>query len=180
MVIFIAGLIGTGKTSLAKALAKRLGFYYYDVDEIKKEVYKTDPNYDYNLDNNIPFSDETRIKTFNRVVLDFEKLSKKYKNIIVDETLHKKSLRKILFDGAKKYFGDYLIVWIKADEGIIKERLEKDKREGHILKDSFGMYLSLKKQFEDFDDADVVFNNSFKLDDSVKQLGDILVDNFLR
>jgi shikimate kinase len=86
MVIFFAGLIGTGKTSLAKALAKRFGFYYYDVDGVKKEIYKTDPDYEYNLKNNIPFSDETRIKVFNKVVEDFSHLSKSHKNIIVDET----------------------------------------------------------------------------------------------
>lgn len=170
MVIFFGGLIGTGKTSLARALAERLGIYYYDVDFVKKEVYPTDPNYEYNLKNNIPFSDETRTKTFNRVVQDFKKLSKKYENIIVDETLHKKSLRQILFNGAEKYFEKYIVVWIKADEMIIKDRLSKKQREGHLLKDSFGMYLSLKKQFEGFEKIDVNFENNASFTESVEQL----------
>jgi gluconate kinase len=170
MVIFIAGLIGTGKTSLAKALAKRLGFYYYDVDAIKKEVYKTDPDYEYNLNNNIPFSDETRTKTFNKVVEDFALLSKERKDIVVDETLHKKALRQILFDGAKKYFGQYIVIWVKVNEDVIKKRLGQDKREGHILKNSFGMYLSLKKQFDDLEDADIIFENDGEFNDSVDKL----------
>jgi len=170
MVIFVGGLIGTGKTSLARALAEKLGFYYYDVDLVKKEVYPTDPNYEYNLKNNIPFSDETRIKTFNRVVDDFAKLAKEHKHIVVDETLHKKSLRKILFEGAKKYFGKYIIVWVKADEETIKERLTQNQREGHILKDPFGMYLSFKKHFEDFESVDIIFENNAPLAKSAEQL----------
>jgi gluconate kinase len=174
MVIFVGGLIGTGKTSLARALAEKLGVYYYDVDLVKKTVYPTDPNYEYNLKNNIPFSDETRIKTFNRVVEDFAKLSKEHKNIIVDETLHKKSLRQILFDGAEKYFGKYIIAWIKAGETIIKDRLTKNQREGHILKDAFGMYLSFKKQFEGFENVDITFENNASLAESAEQLAKLV------
>ncbi len=174
MVIFIGGLIGTGKTSLAKGVANKLGYFYYDVDAVKKEIYPTDPNYEYNLKNNIPFSDETRIRTFEKVVKDFSDLSKKHKDIIVDETLHKKALRQILFDGAKKYFGKYIIVWVKVDEEIIKKRLTTNERKGHILKDPFGMYLSFKKQFEDFDNVDIVFENNSSIEKSVESLSKMI------
>ncbi len=170
MIIFVGGLIGTGKSSLAKALAEKLGAYYYDVDKIKKEVYPTDPDYEYNMANSIPFSNETRIRTFNRVVEDFPKLATQHKYIVVDETLHKKSLREILFEGAKKYAGGYIVVWVKADESVIRERLTKDKREGHILKDSFGMYLSLKKIFEDINEADVIVENNGSISESLDVL----------
>lgn len=169
-VIFVGGLIGTGKTSLAKALADKLAIPYCDVDKVKKEVYPTDPNFEYNLKNNIPFSDETRARTFNRVVEEFAKLSKDNQYIVVDETLHKKALRQILFDGAKEYFGDYIIIWVRADEEVIKKRLESKPREGHILKDAFGMYLSLKKEFEEFENPDIVFENNESIEDSVNHL----------
>ncbi len=173
-VIFVGGLIGTGKTSLAKALAQKLGIPYCDVDKFKKEVYPTDPNYEYNLKNNIPFSDATRTKTFNRVVEEFDELSKNNKYIVVDETLHKKSLRKILFEGAKKYFGEYIVVWVRADEVIIKERLNSVPRDGHILKDAFGMYMSFKKEFEEFESPDIVFYNNGILEDSANQLTELV------
>jgi gluconate kinase len=173
-VIFVAGLIGTGKTSLAKGLAEKLNIPYLDVDKVKKEVYPTDPNYEYNLKNNIPFSDEIRIKTFNRVVEEIAKLSKTHSYIVVDETLHKKALREILFDGAKKYFGDYLLVSVKTDETIIKERLESNVREGHIITDAFGMYLSLKKVFDEFESPDVVFENNGSIDEGVEKLAKLV------
>ena len=170
MVIFIGGIIGTGKTSLARTLAEKIGIYYYDVDLVKKEVYPTDPNYEYNLKNNIPFSDETRMKTFNRVVEDFARLAQEHKHIIVDETLHKQSLRQILFDGAKKYFGKYIIVWVKTNEAIIRDRLTNNQRRMHILNNPFGMYLSFKKIFEDFENVDIVFENNAPLAESAEQL----------
>lgn len=166
-VIFVGGLIGTGKTSLAKGLAKKLSLPYVDVDEIKKEVYPTDPAYEYNLKHNIPFSDETRKKVFKRVVDVMAGLAQEHDLIIIDETLHKKAMRQILFDGALKYFENYLIVWVKADEDIIRQRLETKARDGHILKNAFGMYLSLKKEFEEFEEPDLVFENNHELDVSI-------------
>ncbi|MEK7158392.1 MAG: AAA family ATPase [Patescibacteria group bacterium] len=180
MVIFVCGLIGTGKTTLAKALAERFGFHYYDVDLIKKEIYPTDPDYEYNLQNSIPFSDETRVKVFNRVVKDFAELAKEHEHLIVDETLHKKFLRQILFSGAEKYFGRYGIVWVKADEAAIKERLTKDQREGHMLINPFEMYLSFKKEFEDFENADIVFENNAPFIESVAQLTELVRAKLLR
>jgi len=169
MVIFVGGLIGTGKTSLAQALGESLGIFYYDVDLIKKEVYPTDPNYNYNIENSIPFSNEIRIRNFELVSDDFVKLSRNHENIIVDETLHKESLRQILFKAAKRHFGGYIVIWIRTDEKIIKERLLNKQREGHMLKNPFEMYLALKKEFEDLNDADIIFNNNNPLDVSVPE-----------
>lgn len=174
MVIFVAGLVGTGKTSLSQALSKKLGIFHYDVDEIKKLIYPTDPDYESNLKNSIPFSEETRAKVFNRVVEDFPQLAKEHKHIIVEEVLNRKNLRQILFDGADKYFGGYIIVWVKSDEAIIKRRLESNQREGHILKNPFGMYLSLKQQYQDFDNADIVFENNGTLEEAANQLTELV------
>ncbi len=170
MVIFFGGLIGTGKTSLAKMVARTLQTPYYEVDKVKKEVVHADPRLEYNLKYNVPFPDEARMVMFNRAVEDFVELSKTNEHLIVDETLHKRLPRQILFDGAKKYFGGYIIIWVKTDEEIIRERLTSDERTEHILGDPFGMYLSLKKEFEEFDHVDIVFENSQTLDVAAERL----------
>ncbi|MCP5067736.1 MAG: hypothetical protein GY946_14340, partial [bacterium] len=43
MIIFVGGLIGAGKSSVARGIAQRLGYHYFDLDETKKEVFGRDP-----------------------------------------------------------------------------------------------------------------------------------------
>ncbi|OPX94316.1 MAG: dephospho-CoA kinase [Syntrophorhabdus sp. PtaU1.Bin002] len=174
VVIFFGGYIGSGKTSLAKAISERLGILYYEVDLIKKVVIEEDPSLEYNVKQNIPFPDEARIRMFNKVVEDFADLSKTHTCLIADETLHKKATRRVLFDGATKYFGGYMVVWVQADEKTIKERLGTKERTDHVLGDPYGMYLSMKKIFEPLDKADIVFENTGSLDEAADRLATLI------
>src|SRR5690349_8364008 len=122
MVIFIVGLIGTGKTSLAQAIAKKLHIHHYETDILIKKIYLTDPNYEYHVRQNIPFSDEMLTTLFEKVAEDFAVLAKTHKHLVVDEVLSRKVPRSILFAAAEKYFGGYVVVLIKSDESTIKER----------------------------------------------------------
>lgn len=171
MVIFFGGYIGSGKTTLAKAIAEKIGIIDYEVDSVKKAVLAEDSRLLYYVRSNIPFPDEARVKMFLRVVDDFEILCKTHKSIIVDETLHKRDLRVILYEGARRYFGEYIVVWIQANEETIKKRLMNSQRVDHVLGDPYGMYLSMKKVFDNLDEADIVFDNNGSLDDAAEILG---------
>ena len=170
MIIFIGGLIGSGKTSLSKAVADKLGYLYFDVDKIKEEVYPQDLNFEYHMKNGIPFSDETRIKVFNKALEELKELSKNHKNIIVDETFHKKNTRDILFNGVKENIGDYIIIWIQTDDKILKERLTAKPREGHMLTNPYQMHLGMKKVTDEMTEADIIFNNNGTVEQSIEEL----------
>jgi gluconate kinase len=170
VVIFVAGLVGVGKSSVAKFLADRFSFYYYDVDEVKKVIYPQDPDFDYNMRHGIPFSKETRLKVFRQVAEDFARLAKTHKHVVVDETLHLKNPRQVLFEAAKAHFGGYVIVWVRADEAVIRKRLKKKERKGHILSDPFKMYLSFAKEFESFDESHIVCNNTGSIEEATESL----------
>ncbi len=170
MIIFVGGLIGAGKSTVARLLAEHFHLYYYDVDEVKKLIFKEDPDYDYNMENGIPFSDETRIKVYDRVVNDLEALSKKHKCIVVDETLHKRSLRHRLFNAAQTYFDGYFVIWVKADEEVIKRRLAGRQRQNHILKDAMIMHNTMLADFENFEQNVLVIRNNYSVDDTMKEL----------
>ena len=150
MIIFVGGLIGAGKSTIARGLASHFDFPYYDVDEIKKVVYRQDPNFEKNLREGIPFSDETRIRVFEMVCKDLETLVEKEPHIVVDETLHKRETRHILYDEARRMAGGFIVVWVHADEDRILERLGGQKREGHILDDPLPMHHMLRAEFENY------------------------------
>lgn len=176
MIIFVGGLIGAGKSSVAKGLAEHLALHYYDVDEHKRAIFSEDPDYEYNLEHGIPFSVETRMKLFAKVVADFAQLSKHHDHLVVDETLHKQELRQHLFEGAKQYFGGYIIVWVKASEEVILERLTSQVREGHLLKDPVSMHNAFLKEFEPFGESMIICRNEGELEETLDEINS-LFDN---
>ena len=90
VIIFVGGLIGAGKSTIAKGLAEQLALPYCDVDEIKKRIYRKDPDFDKNVREGIPFSDEIRFEVFDEVCNVLESLIEEQPHVVVDETLHKR------------------------------------------------------------------------------------------
>ncbi len=103
-VIFIAGNVGTGKSTLAQALSEKIGAKHYDIDEIKKIIYPTDPEYAKKMNEGIPISDEIRRQLFVKVAEDIRELSREYDLLVIDEVFQKKDLRNMLFNEAKMIF----------------------------------------------------------------------------
>ena len=170
MVVFVAGLVGVGKSSIAKRLAEELSIPYYAVDEVKKVIYPQDPDFERNIKNGIPFKEETRLKVFQKVVTDFPHLAENHKHLVLDESLHLRRPRQVLFDAAKAYFGGYVIVWVRADEAIIQERLKSKERKDHILKDPLKMYRSFAKEFEAFDESHIICENNGSVEEATESL----------
>jgi gluconate kinase len=170
MVIFVAGLVGVGKSSIAKLLSDRLSIHYYDIDEVKKAVYPLDPDFERNIREGIPFKEETRLKVFQKVAADFSHLAGNHKHLIVDETLHLRRPRRILLDAAKACFGGYVIIWVRADEAVIEQRLKSDDRKDHILTNPLRMYRSFAKEFERFDEPHIVCENNGSVEEATEGL----------
>jgi len=170
MIIFVGGVIGAGKSSVARGLAEHLGVYYYDVDIHKKPIYRQDPAFQHNMDNGVPFCEETRMKVFHKVAEDFSELSQTHKHMVVDETLHKRRPREFLFEQAQKYFGGYLVIWVKASEDVILQRLTSQKREGHILKNPLEMHKAFLDEFESFEESFIICVNDGELSHTVDEI----------
>jgi len=170
MVIFVAGLVGVGKSSIARRLAERLAIHYYAIDDVKKVIYPQDPDFEQNITNGIPFKEETRLKVFQKVVTDFSHLAQNHKHLVVDEALHLRRPRQVLFDAAKTLFGGYVIIWVKSGEAVIEQRLKSKDRKDHILKDPLKMYRSFVKEFESFDGCHIVCENNGSLEEATESL----------
>jgi ribose 1,5-bisphosphokinase PhnN len=63
-----------------------------------------------------------------------------------------------------------MVIWVRADEEIIKERLAARRREGHLLKEPLGMYLAMKKDLREYYEADIEFENNEPLDIATEKL----------
>ena len=96
--------------------------------------------------------------------------------VVVDESLHLRRPRQILFDAAKACFGGYVIIWIKADEAVIEKRLKSKDRKDHILKDPLKMYRSFAKEFESFDESHIVCNNTGSIEEATESLLSLIRD----
>ena len=170
MVIFVAGLVGVGKSAIARFLADKLSIPYYSVDDVKKVIYPQDPDFEKNIRNGIPFKEETRLKVFRQVAADFSSLAQNHEHLVVDETLHLRRPRQVLFDAAKACLGGYVIIWVKADEAVIEQRLKSKDRKDHILTDPLKMYRSFAKELEPIDEAHIVCENDGTMEEAAQNL----------
>ena len=170
MIIFVGGLIGAGKSTIARGLSERLGLPYYDVDEVKKVVYRQDPDFEKNIREGIPFSDERRIQVFEAVCKDLEKMIESAPHIVVDETLHRRETRHVLYDHARRISDGFIVIWVHADEQTILERLGSQNRTGHLLDDPLPLHHAFREQFEDYRRCVVDCPNNGSVDDAVGDL----------
>ena len=174
MIIFVGGLVGAGKSTVAKELAVYIRFHYYDIYEIKRSVCSQDPDYTRYLTEGVPLPDEVRLEVFEKVVFDLEDLAHREKNIVVDETLHRRTMRHVLYDAARRLSGDFIIVWVRADKSVILDRLRAKKREGHLLDDPVPMHEAIARDFEEFNRSVIVCSNNSTPDEAVADLVSLL------
>jgi ribose 1,5-bisphosphokinase PhnN len=76
----------------------------------------------------------------------------------------------VLFEAAKTCFGGYVIIWVRADEAVIEQRLRKKDRKDHILTDPLKMYRSFAKEFQSFDESHIVCENNGSIEEAAENL----------
>ena len=170
MIVFVGGIIGAGKSTVAKGMARHFGFPYYDVDEIKKRVFRKDPDYERNIAEGIPFGDELRREVFRQVFEDLETLVGEHPHIVVDETLHKREIRHFLYAEAQRIAGGFIVIWVQAREEVILRRLGAQKRTGHLLNDPLPLHNAFKREFEEYDRCIIDCHNNGPVEETVADL----------
>ena len=159
MLILFAGNVGSGKTTLAARLSADFGIPLYEVDRLKRELYPLDPDFERNMQESIPFKDETRMTAYRRACEELKAMAASHPHVLVDEAMHKRIFRETFRTAAEPFGGSYLIL-VRISEETMRRRLTPEARPGHMVRDPLAMALALEKQSEPMDDeADLVVDN---------------------
>ncbi len=163
MLIVICGLPGTGKSTLAKAVAERINAVHISSDSIRMKMLKERT-----------YSDKEKEKVYEAMFAEAEGLLKDRKNVILDATFYKKELREKARRISMKVGTGFLIVECVTHEGLLRERLFARKKEKSESEADFAVYKKVKGIFEPIEEKHLVADTSLPLEKQVQ-----LVEKYL-
>jgi len=134
LLILVMGLPGSGKSYFSRHLAEKMSALYLSSDRIRAEM-KLTGNYD----------EESKQKVYDRLEERAREALLNGKTVLVDATFHKKKRREQFAALARKTGARLKVICIEADEALIRERLQKPRKESEA---DLSVYRKLKKEFE--------------------------------
>lgn len=136
MVIVLIGVAGSGKTTVGKLLARRLGWIFYDGDDFHS------PANIEKMARGLPLGDEDR-KPWLQAVRDLiVKIVEQRENAVIACSALKQSYRRFL--GVR---GEVIFVYLKAEKPLIRERLKR--RTAHFMNPAL-----LESQYDALEEPD--------------------------
>ncbi len=165
MLIILAGLPGTGKSTLARELSKDLGAVHLNSDIIRKELLKERT-----------YSEEEKERVYSKLLERVGEELKSEKIVIIDATFYKEELRRRVIGIVKENNSEFVIIECVLEEKIVKERIE-NRRKG-VSEADFEVYKKIKKEFEEIKEEHLVLDTSKELKVQVEDVeGYILLEN---
>jgi predicted kinase len=155
MLIVITGLPGTGKSTIAEALAKEIDAIILSTDKIRKMIFE-----------NPIYNEEDKRIVYNELFSQTSENLSKGKNVILDGTFYTKALRKRANEVGKLLAKNVYFVYCETPEEILKERIN-NRRDKYSDAD-YSVYLKMKKIFEEFEEKVIKIDTSQNLLDNVE------------
>ncbi|MBK8492414.1 MAG: ATP-binding protein [Saprospirales bacterium] len=134
MLILITGLPGAGKSTFALALAAANGAVHLNTDRVRAKL-GLRGHYD----------PESKQKVYSCLLDMLESHLLAGEDAIVDATLYQQEIRTPFIDLAVKYQTPFKWIEIRAEESVIRKRLENKRP---FSEADFQVYLQLKKVYE--------------------------------
>ncbi len=149
-VLFITvGLVGTGKTSLAQALAKRLGLIYLSSDVIRKQlagIPATEHRFE-EFNSGIYAAEFTR-RTYDTLLSEAEKSLREGASVILDASFLKSAERQRAKRVADGTGAGFFVLECVLDEGLVKQRLARRLEEKSVSDGRWEVYVAQKERAE--------------------------------
>ena len=171
--ILLCGLTGTGKTTIANALAAEAGIKVISSDMVRKELAHI-PASEHRFEEfgKGIYTEEFTEKTYSEMIKQAEFFLKKGVSLILDATFQKSKYRQAAAELAKKIVAEFHIIECIAGADIIRQRLEKRAKEEGVASDGrWEIYIRQKKQYEAFSLQPSAFSVDTSLDiDKIKNI----------
>ncbi len=134
MLILITGLPGTGKSYFARQLSDRLRGEYISSDQTRKK-----------MDAMGKYLEEDKEKVYGHMEELAQSLIMEEKTVILDATFYKQKLRNRFITLALDHNIPFYVVWITAEEEIIRERLASRRTDSEA---DYQVYVEVSKEYE--------------------------------
>jgi uncharacterized protein len=148
--VVVFGLMGTGKTTLARALAEKTGWAVFSSDEVRKKLRGLSPT----TKKWEPFgqgiySEEMSRRTYDRMREAAWKRLQRGKSVILDGSYKRQGERLALMDLAETAGAEIRFIECRVPVTVIQQRLEQRNREKNVVSD--GRWEIFRNQSQDFE-----------------------------
>lgn len=134
-IIIVFGLPGSGKSFFAEALSRRLAAAHINSDQVRNA-----------LSARGKYSLEDKLGVYHAMAKQSNDILLAGKSVVVDATFYLRVMVNVFTELAKKRSCPIFFIRIVADEGLIKERLSKPRKDSEA---DYDVYLKIKTQFEE-------------------------------
>ncbi len=175
--LLVMGMIGTGKSTLARALAQELGMTLISSDPLRKELAGLDP---YEKREEVfgqgLYSPEMTERVYVTMVKRASELLKQGRGVILDATFSQKRWRDLARRMAQELEVPCLLVVTTAPPDVVKERLEKRKGRKVVSDGRWEIYLKHRERFQEPQDEGpmVVLDTRESLNSLVENVKEVL------
>jgi len=148
--VVVCGLTGTGKTTLAAALAEQLGFEHLSSDAVRKELAGVPPGERHFEPFGRGIYDEGFTeKTYGELLGRGETLLKAGRSVILDATFSRAALREQAEKAARKRGAAFHVIVCEADEAVVRRRLaERSEGAPSVSDGRWEIYVEQRKRHE--------------------------------
>ena len=157
MLVMICGLPGTGKSTLAKAVAEKIDAVYLNSDSIRLGMLEERE-----------YTEEEKKQVYEAMFEKSGEELKKGKNVVLDATFYKKELREDAKETADEAGTKIFIIECVTHEDLLKERILKRKKEETESEADFEVYKKVKMQFEPIEGEHLAVDTSMELERQIE------------
>jgi hypothetical protein len=152
--IIICGLIGTGKSTIAREVAGSKGWTIVSSDAVRKKLAKMSAtHHEYVAFEKGIYSSEFTAKTYEKMNQIAERILKEGRSVVMDASFARKEYRAKTYALAKSLNAEVTCIELVCTDEEIKRRLTlRMKQEKQISDGRWEIFSQQKASFEDVDD----------------------------